>query len=396
MSSPTTVGSRHEYYRLTAFEVATSWVHGQVQDPLRGRGRARETPRQALEAILLRPILAGPCYVAFSGGRDSSAVLAVATHLARRHGVPDPVPVTERYPGLPEADEARWQHLVVDHLKLREWHTIELDETHDLLGPGARASLARRGLLWPAALHLKTRVLAEIGGGSFLTGEGGDEVFGDRRVARVRHVRDRGRRPTLAESRSAATALAPEVVRRWRIRTRLERDSFQPWVRSEILRVHHQLLATDAASEPIDASASIRWLLRRRASAVSAHNYARLASEYGLDLVQPLLAPQFVHALAAAAGTWGYASRTEAMRHLCHDLLPDEILARTSKAYFNRAFVGAGARGFARTWDGSGVDTDMVDPGRLRSEWLSDFPSALSTTLLHAAWLGHTTERTGS
>ena len=91
----------------------------------------------------------------------------------------------------------------------------------------------------------------------------------------------------------------------------------------------------------------------------------------------------------------GYPSRTEAMRELFGDLLPDAILARRTKAYFNRAFMGAETRAFAETWDGSGLDPDVVDLEVLRGEWLSEFPSAISTPLLHAAWLASTPQRQG-
>jgi hypothetical protein len=44
-------------------------------------------------------------------------------------------------------------------------------------------------------------------------------------------------------------------------------------------------------------------------------------------------------------------------------------------------------REFARTWDGTGVDTDLVDPVALRENWLSPTPHAPSMTLLQQAWL---------
>ena len=49
-------------------------------------------PRPTLERILLGALQRAPCVVAFSGGRDSSALLAEATRVARVHGLEDPVP----------------------------------------------------------------------------------------------------------------------------------------------------------------------------------------------------------------------------------------------------------------------------------------------------------------
>ena len=70
---------------------------------------AARTPREALDDAIRPALVDGPCYVTFSGGRDSSAVLAAATALARREGHALPVPVTRVYPDLPDTDESDWQ-----------------------------------------------------------------------------------------------------------------------------------------------------------------------------------------------------------------------------------------------------------------------------------------------
>jgi asparagine synthase (glutamine-hydrolysing) len=79
------------------------------------------------------------------------------------------------------------------------------------------------------------------------------------------------------------------------------------------------------------------------------------------------------------------------MSALFGDLLPRAVMERPTKAVFNRAFLGALTREFARDWDGTGVDPALVDIDRLREEWLSERPSALSGALLQSAWLGTTT-----
>ena len=68
------------------------------QTPLADRSEY-SSPRAALEAVVLRALLRPPCLVSFSGGRDSSLVLAIASDVARRHGLPLPVPATNRFPG---------------------------------------------------------------------------------------------------------------------------------------------------------------------------------------------------------------------------------------------------------------------------------------------------------
>lgn len=384
--------SRHflgdTYVRPTPFEVSVSWMHGRLPAPAH-EASLPSSPLRALEEAVLPAVVEGPCFVAFSGGRDSSAVLAVATSLARRHGAPDPIPVTERYPRIPESDERQWQELVVSHLGLREWLRLDFPEGNDLLGADARESLHRRGMLWPVALHMSPAVLRRLGeAGSFLTGDGGDEVLGRRRGAQVSRLWRRGvTRPRVRDLRAAGSTVAPQAYRRRRAARGLDAAAMQPWLRPEAQARHHELVAADLASEPLTTSGSLEWLLTRRASVAAEHNYRVLAAEYGLALGQPLLDPTFVRSLARAAGTWGYPSRTAAMRALFSDLLPDAILDRRSKAYFNRAFMGEATREFAESWDGSGVDPELVDAEVLRTEWLSEFPSAISTPLLHAAWL---------
>lgn len=58
------------------------------------------TPRQALADAMVAPLSRTPCYVSFSGGRDSSSVLAMARTVARQHQLDDPIPVTLRFPGI--------------------------------------------------------------------------------------------------------------------------------------------------------------------------------------------------------------------------------------------------------------------------------------------------------
>ena len=79
------------------------------------------SPREALERAILPALLRPPCLVSFSGGRDSAAVLAVATALARREGLPAPIPATNVFPAADDSDETAWQELIVRHLGLSEW-----------------------------------------------------------------------------------------------------------------------------------------------------------------------------------------------------------------------------------------------------------------------------------
>jgi asparagine synthetase B (glutamine-hydrolysing) len=325
--------------------------------------------------------------VAFSGGRDSSAVLAAATTIARAEGLPEPVPVSDRYPGVAEAQEDEWQQQVVDHLKLTEWIRIDYTDENDIVGPTATAGLLKRGLLWPPPVQIKANTLRHIGAGSLLTGEGGDEVFGPRRVASWPHL---SRRTPVSRREAVGGAIAsalPRVVRAHRIEASFRRQDMQPWLRQDVLSRHLRLFAEDTASEPLDWRAALQWLNRRRGAALGAANYRLVGEEFGVTVVEPLLDSRFLRALGDSVGRFGFDSRTEAMRIVFGDILPDAIVRRSQKASFNSAYMGEATRTFAREWDGSGLDDSFVDTERLRAEWLSERPSALANALLQQAWL---------
>jgi hypothetical protein len=379
---------RPSFYRPTPFETAASWVHGMLDPvPVEKVGASpRAVLRQLLTPLLARP----PCYVAFSGGRDSSAVLAVATAVARAEGFEDPVPVTELYPDVPESDESLWQGRMIEHLGLTEWIRLEFHDDNDLLGPTACAGLRRRGLIWPPALQIKSNTLSALSPGALLTGEGGDEAFGVRRAAPWPHLSRATPTSRRVALRGALGSTLPTPIRRWRAERDLRAAHLQPWLKPAIAERHIHLVAEDLTSEPLLWDRSILWLARRRGAAVVAHNYRLVAAEHGVSVVDPLLDPRFLAALAQLGGHLGFAGRTQAVRTLFGDVLPTSVVERGTKASFNRAFLGRSTREFAQEWDGSGVDGRLVDAARLREEWLSERPSAISSVLLQAAWL-HTT-----
>jgi asparagine synthase (glutamine-hydrolysing) len=190
------------FFRPDPLEVASGWVYGSV--PATQRPDTNGRPRDALDDVIRPALVDGPCYVSFSGGRDSSAVLAAATALARREGHALPVPVTRLYPDLPDTDESAWQRAVVDHLGLTEWVRLELrNGESDLLGDAARDALASRGVLWPPALQAHGVMFEHLRGGSLLTGEGGDAVLGGRRITPMAALLRR-RRPDKVLVRYAA------------------------------------------------------------------------------------------------------------------------------------------------------------------------------------------------
>lgn len=378
-------GSVRTYYRPTPLETTISWLLGFGDAP--SLPEADEAPLRALEAAVLSAMQWQPCFVSFSGGRDSSAVLAVASAVARREGLPPPIPATLVYPGIDEADESVWQRRVIDHLGLSEWLRISITGEQDLVGPTAQAALRRRGLVYPASIQLQDPLWEQVAGGSLLTGEGGDELLGARRITPATIMIRNRARPSWDRIRATAIALAPRPVRRNAAKVKVRREVSTAWLSAETTEWVVNAVAADEASEPLRWDDALVWLLRRRAAMVLADNYRLAAADHDVTLSDPLMDPGFVASLRRWGGVWGFRGRTAIMRRLFGDLLPYEVISRSSKAYFNRAYFGPDTREFARRWTGGGVDPALVDAERLRAEWLSDTPSGLTALMLQAAWL---------
>jgi len=180
---------------LSPLEVATGLVFGAAAHAESRIGGSRRSPLDVLEDAILPALRRSPCLVSFSGGRDSSCVLAAATRLARREGLPLPVPATNRFPRARTTDESDWQERVVSHLGLSDWVRLEFDDELDAAGPVARRGLRRHGLLWPFNAHFHVPLLEAAAGGAVVTGIGGDELFSQSRWSRANDVLARRARP---------------------------------------------------------------------------------------------------------------------------------------------------------------------------------------------------------
>ena len=339
--------------------------------------------RAALEAAILPALLRPPCLVSFSGGRDSSAVLAVATSLARREGLDLPVPATNVFPDAIGADEADWQSLVVSHLGLQEWLRIEYAEELDVLGPYARRIMRRHGLLLPCNVHFHVPLLDAATGGSLLTGAGGDEVFSAARYARPTF--DRGVIASAAQLGSLGLARAPQTVRRAVARRR--QTPVLPWLRADAQRAVTEQIAAVSVSEPRTVTERLAWWRGLRYLGDGKRGLSLAADDADALLVHPFLEPQFWASVGRVAGPTGFANRTHGMVSLFADLLPDALLRRGTKAHFDQALWTSVARRFARDWDGRGVPSELVDVDALYRHWNGPNPSAQSFTLLQSAWL---------
>jgi asparagine synthetase B (glutamine-hydrolysing) len=369
---------------VSRLEMATGLVFGAAEHPAPLPDPVDGMPLEALEQGILPALLRPPCLVSFSGGRDSSAVLAVATALARREGLELPIPATNAFVDAPAADEVEWQTKLVKLLGLSDWLRVERSDELDVIGPYAQKVMGRHGLLWPCNVHFHLPLIEAGRGGSLLTGIGGDELFLAARRSRFAAIRTRTARPEPRDVPRLAFALAPPVVRRAVIRWR-EPITF-PWIRPAARRAARAANARDTAAEPRQLRERLAWWQTLRYLRVGSASLDLVGRGEQVRITHPLLSPRFWSAVAAEAPL-GFASRTEGMRRLFGAHLPNEALARSSKAHFDEAFWTSRAREFARTWPGSGLPDEFVDPVALRRHWHEPQPLAQSFGLLQAAWL---------
>lgn len=376
---------------MTPTDIARGYPLGHVASRIVPDESPPVHPKAALEAVIERQLRRPPCIIAFSGGRDSSAVLAVAVHVARRDGLPEPIPVTRRFTDAPSTEETDWQELMISHLGVHDWVLERIDDEMDVIGPVSQERLRRYGVLFPALLHGDEFLLRHARGGSVLDGEGGDEVLGPEQhrfypvAAALRGLRSR-RRPSRSHLRRAAGALAPNALRGRRAARRVPSLPL-PWLRPSAL----QELASDyrrhVGSEPLGTRRSILRVPARASVVSGIDNRRAIAREQDVEFVSPFLEPTVVHAFAHAAGPLGFPGRETALRLIAGSLLPPSVITRRSKAEFNSAIFRRHTREFALGWAGEGVDTELVDPEVLREIWLGETGNALTSSLLQSAWL---------
>src|SRR5215471_11329425 len=137
---------------MSALEIAAGFpLPGGVSLP--GLIPSEVEPRLAFAQSMVAALSRPPCVVSFSGGRDSSLVLALAAEVARGEGLPLPIPVTVRPAGDSDREEHEWQERVVGQLGLDDWVRVEIGDELDCVGPEAQRLLIRHGILWPANVH---------------------------------------------------------------------------------------------------------------------------------------------------------------------------------------------------------------------------------------------------
>lgn len=354
--------------------------------PLPDDDRA-QTPRHALERAVLPALLRPPCLVSFSGGVDSSVVLALATHVARREGLPAPIPATNRFPGLAQAEESSWQELTVNHLGLQDWVRLDWRDELDIVGPIAAKVLERHGVVVPFNSHFHYPLLERAAGGSLLTGIGGDELFEAVTRASAAHVLYRKRHARAGDLRALAFGFAPHQLR---VAALSRRRAFREyrWILDGARKRLARAYAEWESRDPLRWDRSLReWWWTSRVLQCNLAGKRALAGDFDVEVGCPLTSPEVIQACAHAGGATGLGSRAQAFERIVGDLLAPALWARRSKASFNGAFWGRHARRFVAEWDGSGAEIDGLCIDGLRAEWADPDPDPHSFALLHRAWL---------
>jgi len=372
---------------LTELDVASGVVVGQDEGPGRPEFvHPGPDPMARLGELAAELLSASPCVIAFSGGRDSSALLAFFVDVARRHGLDEPIAVTARWDDDAASDEREFQEQVIESIGAEHWEIIRPGNDLDLLGDEAVGALVGQGLMWPAPAYAFLPMIRKASGGVFVSGEGGDEAFGlyphGRFWDAVRHRRI----PLRPDWIAAVVACTPRPYRRRQWERRL--PPYQAWLRPEARDRFGRRLAEEM-DEPI------RWdryqvvNRSRRAVSLTLGTLEAICALEGARYSGPFLDTAFLSGLATWGGRFGRGDRTAVMTALFGKLLPAPVLARSSKASFGGVFWGPASRRFAEEWDGTGFDDRLVDAEALRTEWLTPVPVYGSAVPLHAAWLAH-------
>lgn len=345
--------------------------------------------RQAMEDVVRRGLERPPCFVSFSGGRDSSAMLALAARIAVRDGLAAPVPVTSVFPGAEEAEETEWQEAIVRHVGIDDWVRLPVGDELDAVGPVAGAVLRRHGVLYPYNSHFHVPLLEVAAGGSLITGVGGDELMSPMVWSRATDLLHRAGEPTVADVVRLAVAIAPLSLRRLAIDRRYGFDL--PWLRPSVRKRFRVGFTRWFASQPMRFDqALLRWWWPSRFIQQGLHSLGLLADTRDVQLVQPFCDPSVYAAVARQRGATGFRSRAHATETLFGDVLPAATVARESKATFGAALYNRHTREFVDRWDGTGVPSTLVDVDRLRQQWLRRAIDGRSCLLLQQAWLAST------
>jgi asparagine synthase (glutamine-hydrolysing) len=323
-------------------------------------------------ADVLRPALTRPpCLVSFSGGMDSSFLLAAAVRTARRDGLPDPVPITWRFTRAPAADESERQDAVVAALGLSEHIVLAAGDDLDLLGPVATDFLTTYGLRTPCNLHLHQPLMAAAGGGSLLTGAGGDQVLGG-------HA---GGRPTLR--RRVLRVLPPSVL----APVARRRDDRFPWLVAGASRRQTARWLADLRGRPASGLPRMRYESTTRFLAIATATFGEMARQHDALVGHPFLDAGVQAAFAGLLARRPGLRRQELLAAASAGQLPAVITALHPKARFHQVFVRPTTAAFIRRPPDPDLLPAGVDPAALHRFWAANPMSTATGLLIQHLWL---------
>jgi len=312
-------------------------------------------------------ISSGDVFVEFSGGLDSSLLLAAATLQRRAYGLPDPLPVTRRHAGQPDTEESEFQEAVIDHLGIREWQILDADENLDVLGPAAQLELSENGPALFARLPARRWFLDRMGSsGVVLSGEGGDEVFGRAPLAAFYLARYAAISRT--NRRVAVRSLASFHKSTSLARRRQIGRSTPTWLTEAAGKDYRRhLIRTTGPGWSV--ASNHRDVRSRRDIVMLIDSLEKQARRHGLEYRAPILDLQFVSTLHLLIPSFDFFDRAFLIRKYFPGYLPEKLLRRTTKAHFASAMFGPMAIDFAEKWDGTGLPDDLVIAPELREAW---------------------------
>ena len=306
--------------------------------------------------LALRPSQRGPCLVSFSGGRDSSLVLAAAAKAARRDGLALPVPVTNRFACGPHSHESDWQELVVAQARPDGLGPPRAEPTSSTWWESSpHAACAATGCCGRST-PTSTRPLLELRRAAARSSPGSAATScsaaraGRARMAVLARARapaptrPRARGPDGGAAQAAHAWCWPAAPRR-----RSPGCARRPPVRSRAPGRRTRRASPRGSACGCGASRNAgrcAWALR---------SLDLLAADAGAAIAHPLLDPRVLAAVAAAGGTrrLDRPHRTPCAR--CSTACsPPELLARSSKAHFDGAFWGPRSPPLCRVVAGRG------------------------------------------
>ncbi len=315
-----------------------------------GLEEAQERLAELVEQAVARS-LTGADAVSLSGGIDSPTIAAFAAPLTREHTGEPLLAISSVYPEDPGVDESRWIELVTEQLGLR-LHAYTptsrpLDDAAlwgDLLdGPVDTMSIPE--------LAENYRLARELGARNVLTGEMAEWVFtfGQHLIghlvlhgrvgaaaawARDQHARGASWRRVV--KRAGPSLVSPRLALAYRrLRGREDFRQLPPWVDRDVA-------GSPGPRPDLARPAHRRWLEHQLAPLVGVGAYsfdadALCAAACGVHVRRPLVDVdlwEFALSLPAEV-KFPNALPKSLLRESVRGRLPDELLDRTDKTFFN-------------------------------------------------------------